>query len=104
MVLIGAIHLLLERRVKPSEVAVTGITLAPTTVSIEVGKTAKLAATVTPSNATNQTTVYTSSDDTVATVASDGTVTGVKAGETTITATAGGKSATTAVTVTATTE
>lgn len=84
--------------------AVTGVALDPTTVSIEVGKTAKLAVTIVPSNATDQTITYSSSDDTVATVAPDGTVTGVKAGETTITATAGDKNATAAVTVTATTE
>ncbi|MCH5463199.1 Ig domain-containing protein [Lactobacillus sp. LC28-10] len=93
--------LVLQRVVAPTNTPVTNVTLDQATASVEVGKTVKLTATVTPNNATDATPVFTSSDDTVATVASDGTVTGVAAGSATITVTAGGKTATSAVTVTA---
>lgn len=56
-------------------------------------KTAKLTASVYPDSA-NQSVNWTSSDKLVATVASDGTVTALKAGTVTITAMADGKSAT----------
>lgn len=82
-------------------VAVTNVTVAPATASVEVGKTTKLSTTVAPDNATNKTIAYKSSDEKIATVASDGTVTGVAAGSATITATADGKSGTSAITVTA---
>ena len=80
-------------------VAVTGITLNKTTLSLEVEKTEILTATVVPENATDKTVTWTSSDSTVATV-SDGTVKAVKAGTATITAKAGEKTATCTVTVT----
>ena len=80
-------------------VAVTGVTLAPT-ASVEVGKTVTRKATVEPSNATDKTVTWSSEDSSIATV-SGGVVTGVKAGEVKITATAGGKSAECTVTVTA---
>ncbi|WP_179211705.1 Ig-like domain-containing protein [Secundilactobacillus pentosiphilus] len=86
---------------EPTNIPVTGISLDKTTASVEVGKTVKLTATVTPNNATDATPVFTSSDATVATIANDGTVTAVKAGTATITVTAGGKTATSAITVTA---
>ena len=68
---------------------------------MEVGETAVLEATVSPSNATNKAVTWTSSDTDIATV-SNGTVTGVKAGSATITVTTadGGKTATCDVTVT----
>ncbi len=85
--------------VKAKEVPVTGITLDPTSVSIEVGKTAKLTATVTPADATNATVTWSSSKESVATV-ENGTVTAVAVGTATITAKAGDKTATCTVTVT----
>ena len=81
-----------------------GVTLAPTTANVEVGKTTKLTATVAPADATNQTVTYESSDATIATVSADGTVTGVKVGTVTITAMIDGKAATTTITVTESTE
>lgn len=84
---------------EPTDVAVTGITLNKSTTSIEKDATETLTATVTPDNATDKTVTWESSDTTVATV-SGGVVTALKAGETTITATAGGFSATCVVTVT----
>ena len=83
-------------------IPVTGITLNTTTASLEVGKTTTLTATVAPENAANKALKWASSDEDVATVAPDGTVTAVKVGTATITATAAdgsGKSATCTVTV-----
>ena len=78
----------------------TGAKLSSSALSLVEGKTAKLTATVTPSNATNKTVTWKSSDTTVATV-SNGTVTAVKAGKATITATtSNGKAASCTVTVT----
>lgn len=89
--------------VEPAKVAVTGVTLDPTAVSVEVGKTAAVTATVAPVDATDKTITYTSGDETVATVASDGTVTGVKVGTTTVVANVDGKATAVVVTVTAAT-
>ena len=69
-------------------VAVTGISLDKSEISVFVGKTGTLTATVVPANATNKKVTWLSSDTTVATVA-DGVVTGVKAGSAEITAKAG---------------
>ncbi|WP_225428329.1 Ig-like domain-containing protein [Levilactobacillus enshiensis] len=91
---------LVRRRVTPSEVAVTGVTLDQSKISIEIGKTAALVATVLPVDATNKSVNFTSSDDTIATVTADGTVTAIKAGDATITATVGDKTATADITVT----
>ncbi len=52
-----------------------------------VGETATLTATVTPSDATNKSVIWSSSDETVATVNSEGVVTAVGEGTATITAT-----------------
>ncbi|KFI69617.1 putative alpha-amylase, partial [Bifidobacterium merycicum] len=86
------------------DVPVTSVTISGTGVaagklSVKKGATAQLTATVNPSNATDRTVAWKSSDAAVATVA-DGKVTGVKAGTATVTATAGGKSASVTVTVT----
>ncbi|NBD25684.1 Ig-like domain-containing protein, partial [Paenibacillus glycinis] len=78
----------------------TGVTLDKTTLTLPVGATDKLTASVQPSDATNKAVTWTSSDDTVATV-SNGNVTAVAIGTATITATTadGGFQATSAVTV-----
>ena len=81
-------------------VAVTGISLNPSSVSLEVGGTASLSATVTPSNATDKSVTWSSSNAGVASVAG-GVVTAVAEGSATVTATAGGKSAKCEVKVTA---
>ncbi len=85
-----------------SNVAVSGVTLDKTTASVQVGKTLKLTATVAPANATNKGVTWKSSDETVATVAADGTITAKKVGTATITATTvdGAKAVTCALTVT----
>lgn len=78
----------------------SGVSVSPATASVNVDATVELTATVNPSNATDKNVTWTSSDIAKATV-SDGTVTGKAAGSVTITATAGGKSGTCAVTVNA---
>ena len=92
------------RTVTPPEIVpVSQITLNKAETSISVGNSETLTATVTPENAANKALKWASSDEDVATVAPDGTVTAVKAGAATITATAAdgsGKSATCTVTVT----
>ena len=74
----------------PEIVPVSGVALNKTSTSISVGNSEKLTATVEPNDATNKNVTWTSSDTSVATVAPDGTVTAVKAGTATITATAEG--------------
>ena len=84
-------------------IAVTSVSLDKTTASITVGETVTLAATVSPSNATNKSITWTSSDTTRATVNTNGVVTGVDEGTVTITATSAAdstKKATCTVTVT----
>ncbi|MDR2125937.1 MAG: Ig-like domain-containing protein [Prevotellaceae bacterium] len=86
-----------------SSVAVTGVKVDPTAASVEVNKTVKITATVEPATATNKKVSWKSSDESVATVDANGTVTGKKAGSATVTVTTedGGKTATCAITVTA---
>jgi len=80
-------------------IAVTGVTLNRTALTLAVGGTETLTATVAPSNATNKSVTWASSNTAVATV-SNGTVTGVTTGTATITVTtANGKTATCVVTV-----
>ena len=83
-----------------TSVAITGAGVSSGKLSVRKGASAQLAATVSPGNATDRTVSWKSSDTAVATVDKAGKVTGVKAGKATITATAGGKSASVAVTVT----
>lgn len=78
---------------------VTGITLNKTSATMKIGDTLQLSATVSPSDATNKTVTYKSSNTAVATVNSSGKVTAKGAGTATITATAGSKSATCSITV-----
>ena len=91
------------RTVTPEIIPVSQITLNKAETSISVGNSETLTAMVAPENATIKALTWASSDEDVATVAPDGTVTAVKAGAATITATAAdgsGKSAVCKVTVT----
>lgn len=83
-------------------VAVTGLSVNPTTLTVSEGRTESIVANVVPVNATNKSVTYTSSDEAIATVTPQGVVTGVAEGSATITATTvdGGFTATTVVTVT----
>ena len=80
-------------------VAIQSIALDQSEVTINRKNTFQLTASITPQNATNKMTTWATSDKDVAQVDSTGKVTGVGAGTTTITATAGQKSATCEVTV-----
>ena len=82
-------------------VPVTGITLDATSVTLKVGKTKTLTATVKPSNATVTGVIWTSDKPAVAKVSSSGKITAVKKGTATITAATkdGGFTATCKVTV-----
>ena len=79
-------------------VYVNKVTLDKTSHSMNVGEKVTLTATVEPSNATNKTVSWTSSNTSVATV-SNGVVTAVGSGTVTITATADGKKITCTITV-----
>jgi len=68
-------------------VAVTGVTVSPTSATLNVSETQQLTATVSPSNAANKTVSWSTSNASVATVNSSGLVTAVSSGTATITVT-----------------
>ncbi len=84
------------------EVKVTGISLNTNSISLPMGSTQQLTATIAPADATNKTVTWSSSNPSVASVSSTGLVTGVAVGgPITITATSSnGLTATCQVTVT----
>ena len=82
------------------QVVPTSVALNKTTLTLDIGKTSTLKATVYPSNAANKKCTWSSSNTSVATVDSNGKVTAKKAGTATITVkTSNGKTATCKVTV-----
>ena len=86
----------------PTTIAVTGVSLNKTSLSMVEGSFETLTATVSPENASNKSVSWKSSATDVATVDGSGKVTAVKAGSATVTVTTadGGKTATCSVTVT----
>ena len=80
---------------------VTSITLDHEKATLDVGGTLAIKATIKPSNATNKGIIWTSSDNTIASVSSSGKVTAKSAGTATITATTkdGNKKAVVTITV-----
>lgn len=84
------------------DIPVAGVTVSPASVSVYVGNSYTLAASVSPSDAENKSVSWSSSDEAVATVSARGVVKAVSAGTAEITATTndGGKTATCVVTVT----
>ena len=89
----------------PSVVAVTGVTLNKSELTLEAGKSEQLTATVAPTNATNKKVSWSSDKQDIASVDATGKVTAHKAGEAVITVKSedGGKTASCKVTVTPTT-
>ena len=81
-------------------ITASSITLNPTSITLTVGQSDRLSATVYPENTAEKTIIWTSSDESVATVSQDGMVTAIAAGNATITATCGSVSATCDVWVT----
>lgn len=92
---------LIDTKESTGSTEVTSVTLNKSTLSLEVGKTGQLSATVLPNSATNKSVSWSSNNEAVATVSSKGIVTAKKAGTAVITATAvNGRSASCTVTVT----
>src|SRR6218665_1993191 len=87
LLLISSVTLLLISSCKKKDdpVAVDGVTISPSAVSVKVDETVKLTASVTPENAADKSLTWNSSDNNIATVA-DGVVTGKSAGTAIITA------------------
>lgn len=81
----------------------TSVTVSPASPTCAVGATVKLSAAITPANSTDKTGVWASATPAVATVAQDGTVTGVSEGTSVVsfTTNSGAKTANRTVTVTA---
>jgi hypothetical protein len=73
--------------VNPVTVPVTGVTISPKSMSLEVGETRGLTANITPTNATNMNVTWSSGNTTVAGVNETGDVTGIAVGTATITVT-----------------
>ena len=71
----------------PKPIAVTGVTLDQTTLSLVAGTTGQLTTTVSPDDAADKTVTWASADETIATVDANGKVTAVADGQTTITVT-----------------
>lgn len=90
-----------EVTVQAKAIAVTGVSLNTTSLTLTVGDKQTLKATVTPSNATNKSVTWSSSNSTIASVSSSGVVTAKNAGTAKITVKTkdGGKTATCTVTV-----
>ena len=80
-------------------IAVTSISLSADYLFLDKGQSYTLEATVIPDNASDKTVQWTTSDETIATVDQNGTVNAINSGNATITASAGGVSASCAVTV-----
>lgn len=71
----------------PTDIPVTGVSISSEYQDVSKNGTLQLTATINPSNASNQTVSWTSSDNSVATVSATGLVTGVSFGTANITAT-----------------
>ncbi|WP_200859830.1 Ig-like domain-containing protein, partial [Winogradskyella psychrotolerans] len=66
-------------------IGIESIAVTPATAELQISETLQLIATITPSNASNQSGEWTSSDESIATVDSNGLVTPVSLGDVTIT-------------------
>lgn len=93
----------IDVQLTPDDVPVASVTVTPATSTGAVGATVQLTANVLPSDATNKAGVWSSSDATKATVNASGLVSRVAVGTATITFTTtdGGKTGTSAITITA---
>lgn len=68
-------------------ISVTGVSLNTKNYSMQVGDSGSLVSIITPSNATNKSVIWSSSDESVATISSNGIINALKEGTTTITIT-----------------
>ncbi len=69
-----------EEKPEPSEIHATGVQLNRTSIQLQVDEEIQLSATVSPSDADNQNVIWSSSDESVATVDQNGSAVGVSAG------------------------
>lgn len=88
-----------ETKKVEQDIAVSSVSVSPATIEMEIGETKKLNATVSPSNATDKSIKWTSSNPSVATVGQEGEVSAITDGTSSITASCGGKTGTCSVTV-----
>ena len=86
-------------KIEVTHVTIAGEGITDNTLSIMPGEEVTLSASVSPSDATNKTVTWASSNKSAADISTDGKLTAVAEGSAEITATADGKSATLAVTV-----
>ena len=93
-ILCGVIAILAISCNKEKDVPVTSVSLSQSTAEMIIGETVQLSATVLPSDATDKSVTWASSKQSVATINASGLVTAIAEGVSTITASAGGKSAT----------
>lgn len=77
----------------PANLAVSSVSVSPSTSELVIGGTVQLSATVNPSNATDKSVSWSSSNQTIATVTPTGLVTAKAEGSANITANASGKTA-----------
>lgn len=85
----------------PNPIAVTGVSVSPTNISLQTGQSQDLTETITPANASNKAVSWSSSNSNIASVDGNGLVTAIAAGAVTITVTTadGGHTAQCAVSV-----
>lgn len=83
------------------KVPVNGVTMSQKTASMKVGDTKQVTASVAPENATNKKVTYSSEDEAIATIGTDGTITAIAEGTVNVVATSedGGLTDKTSVTV-----
>ena len=86
-------------KVTVNPILAESITLDKSELTLTIGASEKLTATVLPEDVTDKTVTWSTSDAAIATVDNEGNVTAISVGEATITATCGDKSATCKVTV-----
>lgn len=89
----GSVKATCNVKVPEPFIPVTDITLNMNSMSLKVGDTAQLTATVKPTNATDKTILWSSADPSIATVSETGLIKAVDAGSTVIIATCGDLSA-----------
>lgn len=76
-----------QGEIVPEVVDVTGVTVMPTSVALDIGDTQQLVPTVVPNDATDPSVTYSSASDAIATVSSTGLITAVAEGTVNITVT-----------------
>lgn len=81
-------------------VAVSGVTMSQKTATMKVGDIKQVTGTITPANATDKAVTYSSADEKIATVSSDGNITAVAVGTVDVTVTTHDGAKTDKVTVT----